>query len=264
MEKSILRFLQSLTMETPKPFGAFHLLCLALSAALVVLFCVKKGKIKERTVLLVYGIGSVVLELLKQYMWSFSLEDGKMVFDYPWYIFPFQFCSTPMYVAIIIAFLKEGKVKSALIDYLSFFTVVSAVMVMIMPDSCFTRDLVVNIHTMYLHCGSFVVSAFLLINRREEKEIRGFIHGFAVFAGMVFLALAMNLITYNAGILGDETFNMFYISPYYESSLPVYGRVQTQVAYPVFLLLYVLSVSIAACGVNGLTRIFAKKARIKN
>lgn len=250
MGKLILEFLQSLTMECPAPFGPFHIACLVISAACVITFALFKGKIKERTIFLVYGFGSLILEILKQYMWSFTVVDGELVLDFPWAYFPFQFCSTPMYVCIILAFLKEGKLKKALIDYLSYFTIISAVMVMLLPDSCFCTDLEVNIHTMYLHCGSFVVGSFLIINRKEETDIKGFLHGLSVFLVMVSIAMTMNITFYKTGIIDDWSFNMFYISPYFTSSLPVFDSIQAAAPYPVFLLSYLLSVSGTAFGIN--------------
>ena len=43
-----------------------------------------------------------------------------------------------------------------------------------------------------------------------------------------------------------ETFNMFFISPYCEPSLPVYSIVQACVPYPWCLIIYILAFSLAA------------------
>ena len=52
----------------------------------------------------------------------------------------------------------------------------------------------------------------------------------------------MNIIVYNSGILKDATFNMFYISPYFTSELPVFSTLQNTVPYPVFLFLYIIAI----------------------
>ena len=58
----------------------------------------------------------------------------------------------------------------------------------------------------------------------------------------------MNLTVYNIfqsfGI-ADE-FNMFYISPYLECSLPVYSLVHNAVPFPVNLMIYILGFTAAA------------------
>ena len=48
----------------------------------------------------------------------------------------------------------------------------------------------------------------------------------------------MNIIVYNSGILKDESFNMFYISPYFTSTLPVFDIIQESVPYPLYLITY--------------------------
>ena len=47
----------------------------------------------------------------------------------------------------------------------------------------------------------------------------------------------------------ELTFNMFYISPFYNSSLPVFRDIQPNVPYPVFLLLYVTAFCIGAAAI---------------
>ena len=46
--------------------------------------------------------------------------------------------------------------------------------------------------------------------------------------------------------MGDETFNMFFVSAHFEPSLPVYSLVQAVVPYPISLIIYFLGFSAAA------------------
>ena len=54
----------------------------------------------------------------------------------------------------------------------------------------------------------------------------------------------MNILVYNSGILNGETFNMFYISPYFESSLPVFDKIQLATPYSIYLVIYVALLSL--------------------
>ena len=58
---------------------------------------------------------------------------------------------------------------------------------------------------------------------------------------MIFVTIAgiMNILVYNIGILNGETFNMFYISPYFISTLPVFNVIQENVPYVVYLIIYI-------------------------
>ena len=66
----------------------------------------------------------------------------------------------------------------------------------------------------------------------------------------------LNVIVYNTGVLNGETFNMFYISPYFESSLPVFEKIYTLVPYSLFLIIYVVALSIGSYIIYFGARIF--------
>ena len=113
-------------------------------------------------------------------------------------------------------------------------------MTIIIPTSCFTKDILVNIHTMWLHCGSFVLSIYLVMTKEVKINIKNLISAIIVFLMFVLFAQVLNITIYNSGILNGETFNMFYISPYFISSLPVFDVIQQNVPYIIFLVIYII------------------------
>ncbi len=241
----LMEFLNS-EMERPNPYGWFHLLFIGISLLLVVYFFVtrKKSSDKElKIVLLVYGIIAFILELLKQIAWSYNLDPvtNKIIWDYQWYAAPYQLCTTPIYASLLYFLFKNKNIKESLLSFLAFFTILGSIMTMIIPDSCFVRTILVNIHTMYLHCGSFVVSMYIIIKRKIPSTFKAYFNAYKVFLLFAGFALLLDLVFYHTGIIGTETFNMFYISPYFISSLPVYNTIQESVPYLVFLFIYLLS-----------------------
>ena len=201
-----------------------------------------------KIVLGVYSIIAFVLELTKQIIWSFNydLTTNIVTWDYQWYSFPFQLCTTPIYVSLICLFLKNNKIRKSLFSYLSFFTILGSISTILLPDSCFTSDILVNIHTMWLHLGSFVVSIYLIMNDETKIDINSFKNGSFVFLFFVILALILNIFVYHSGILNGETFNMFYISPYFISILPVFNIIQEYVPYPFYLFTYIFALIVGA------------------
>lgn len=246
--EKILYFLQG-EMETPKPYGWFHILCIFITISLIIFLYLNRKKYNEKQlkwVLGTYGIITFILELIKQIMWSFNYNPTTMLvtWDYQWYAAPFQLCTTPMYVSIICLFLKKNKLRDSLLSYIAYFTILGSIATIIIPDSCFTSDILINIHTMYLHCGSLVVSIYLLFTKEVEINYKNLLYGFLVFLSLVFIANTMNISFYKTGIIGDETFNMFYISPYFVSILPIYDVIQQNTPYLVYLLIYMISIYI--------------------
>lgn len=237
-------------MTEPKPWGWFHILWLVLSVCTIMSLCTKRKntEIEQRKVLFVYGFVSLILELAKQIIWTYTYDINLNIIssDYQWYAAPFQLCSTPMYVALICSVIKSGKIRDALLSYMSFITILGGFMAMMIPDSCFTEDILVNIHTMWLHCGSFVVSIYLIKTRISKFEKTDLLQAIYVFTAFVFVALFINIVVYHSGVLNDETFNMFYISPYFISELPVFNTIQQSVPYVVFLTSYIAALSLGA------------------
>lgn len=257
--EKLLLFLQG-TMDAPKTFGWFHLMWIVLTIISIIMLYNKKHKYSDkklRLVLFLYGIIALILELLKQLIWSFNYDPvtNIVTWDYQWYAFPFQLCTTPIYVSLICAFMKDNKIRKALLSYMAFITMLGSIATVIMPDSCFTSDVLVNIHTMWLHCGSLVVSVYLLMSNEVELNINNIKNSTYVFLFFVFLALVLNIVLYNTGILGNETFNMFYISPYFESTLPVFDIIYQNVPYLIFLIIYIWAIIIGSLIIFGITKL---------
>lgn len=242
MFSKFILFLQS-EMTEPVPYGWFHLMFVLLSFFLIFILYKSRGKHDERRlkiVLGVYGVVAFILETLKQISWGFTVSGNNLIWDYEWYSFPFQLCTTPIFVCLICLFLKKNKLRDSLLSYMAFVTILGSVMTMIIPDSCFVSDILVNIHTMWLHCGSFVVSVYLLISKEVEINKQNLIRSIIVFLIFVIIAQILNIAIYNIGVLNDETFNMFFISPYFISTLPVFNVIQESVPYVIFLFSYIL------------------------
>ena len=242
--EKILYFLQA-TMERPEAFGWFHWLWIGLTIISIISLYKLRNKYSEKQlkiVLFIYGFIALVLELIKQIIWAFNYDPNLnlITWDYQWYAFPFQLCTTPIFISIICLFLKDNKLRKSLLSYMAFVTILGSFMTIIIPDSCFVETIEINIHTMWLHCGSFVVSVYLLMSGTVEINKKNLMNSFKVFLVFVFLAEVLNIAIYKSGILNSETFNMFYISPYFISGLPIFDVIQKNVPFIVFLGIYIL------------------------
>lgn len=246
----VLCFLQG-RMEEPVPWGWFHIMwILFIVAALTVLLILKKKQSEKQLkwVLGIYGITAFVLELTKQIIWSFEYDAATQVatWDYQWYAAPFQLCTTPLFVTIICLFLKNNKLRDALLSYMAYFTILGSIATILIPTDCFTSYIEVNVHTMWLHYGSFVVSIYLMVSGVVKANKRSFIGAILTFMSFATLANIINVLVYHSGWLKGETFNMFYISPYFVSSLPVFDVIQESVPYLLYLLIYLVALSMGA------------------
>ena len=165
------------TMEEPMAFGAFHLLCIGIMVVMILILFLLRHKHSEKQlkiVIGVYGIVAFILELLKQISWSYNydLTYNIVTWDFTWYSAPFQLCTTPIFVTLICLFLKKCKIRDALLSYIAYVTILGSISTILIPDSCFVSDVLINVHTMWLHLGSFVVSVYLLASGHVKTNIK--------------------------------------------------------------------------------------------
>lgn len=236
-------------METPQLFGWFHLLWLAISIAFGVGLCIwhRKGGDDRRVRRVVFGVAItvIILEIYKMINYSFSYENG-IVFDFQWYAFPWQFCSTPMYVGLLAGIIRKGKVHDALCAYLATFAVFAGAAVMVYPGDVFVGTIGINIQTMICHGSMISVGIYLLYTGYVKLEHKTILKALPVFACTLLIAVILNEIAYYSGLLETETFNMFFVSRHLDSTLPVYSLVHNAVPFPFNLLIYIAGFTAAA------------------
>ena len=129
------------------------------------------------------------------------------------------------------------------------------------PESCFVKTVLVNIHTMFLHMGSLSVSVYLIFKEISPVR-RSWISGYKTFLLFVSIAEVLNVTVYHSGILNGQTFNMFYISPYFISALPVFSAIQQHVKFLLFLLIYLTAIFVGSGCIYLLSSTFNKFIRI--
>jgi len=241
--EEFMHFLQG-RMDVPKGFGWFHFLWIGLVILACVFIYIFRGKISRKGVniaLLSFGLVLIVFEIYKQLVFSFNYNagGGTSSWHFQWYAFPFQFCSTPMYLMIFAGILRKGKVYDCILSYLSTFSLFGGITVMVYTEQVLTSMIGINIQTMFWHSGLVVIAFLLLATKSVKFKWTTVLKASYVFLVMLALALIMNVIWHFCSNLND-TFNMFYISPYFPCSLIILDQIYLKVPYVVFLMTYVI------------------------
>lgn len=237
------QFLQLLQTKMPLPQvgGWFHIGWL-IAGILGGVLLSRYAKTSVRTVLIVFSVINIVLEIYKQIVYTFSFNGEAFTADYQWYAFPFQLCSIPMYLGLIAAF-TNGKVHRSLCCYFATYAVFSGLCVMVYPTDVLTDSLGVNIQTMMCHSSMITIGIYLIFSDYVKAEWKTLVRAFPVFCILVLIAMILNETAHLVGIVPTETFNMFFISPYCTPTLYVYKDVQSVVPYPWCIPLYIFAVS---------------------
>jgi hypothetical protein len=231
--EKIIEFLSYELPKSPLPYGAFHIGFFTLTILVCVLMAIKFRQStdkQDKRILLFLSSMLLMFEVYKQLVFTVELN----VWDYQWYAFPFQFCSVPMYVAFITAFLKPGKLKNAFYAFLGTYCLFAGLAAMVYPNDVFISTLGISIQTMVHHGTMVVIGFYCLVSGRTKLKSQSIIGGSIIFVVLFFMALSLNLAFKNIG----ETFNMFFIGPYYSCHLQVLSKIQAQFGYFPFLVSY--------------------------
>lgn len=140
------KFIHALQFEIDKPklFGWYHLMCIAIVIALVVLVFVFKKKISTRFInilLITVGCVLVVSELFKQLLHALEVNNGVATWEYSWRNFPFQFCSVPMFLMLVAGILRKGKVYDTILCFLATFGLFGGLVVVLYPSTVLSSHL---------------------------------------------------------------------------------------------------------------------------
>ena len=103
---------------------------------------------------------------------------------------------------------------------------------MFYPEAVFVETIGISIQTMICHGSMITVGIYLLYSGYVKLEHKTILKAIPVFIIFVFTAVILNEIAFQTELLYEHEFNMFFISPHCDPSLPVYSLVQNVVAYP--------------------------------
>lgn len=242
-----LRFLQ-FSLGTPAPYGVFHIVSFVLVIIATVLACIFLRNIKEKTLskgLFILWIVLVVLEIYKQIVFSYKISGDSVTWSYAWFVFPYQFCATPLTFIPFIALNKASNIVSAFIKeacivFCATFNLFAGLSVMFYPGDVFMEYLGVDIHTMIHHGSQVILGVYLYVYYHNKLKYWSYLKGLTVFAFFLINAMILNAVVPPLFSKG-AVFNMFFISWRFPCTLPILADIYTKVPYIIFLLIYLLA-----------------------
>lgn len=227
----------------PGMFSWFHLLSLAVVIIACVVICIlvaKKPNPKcDRIVVSVFSVILLICEVFKQLFWY------EFYGYYRFEIFPYQFCTVPIYVSIVASVIPSNKIREVCYRFLAFYGIIGGLAVMLVPTAVlYTYFVAMSLHSMIWHSILVIMGVYLIVSRGYGKKIKELFVPSLMLLGFVIIALIGNILVYKLH-LGTENcqpgdnLSMFYISPFYDTQLPLLGAIQ-KFSYPLFFLSYLL------------------------
>ncbi len=199
-------------------------------------------------ILAVSGWILIITEIYKQLFLYHIVNNGA----YDWWYFPFQLCSVPMYLCVLLP-LTVGRLRDAFLTFMATFTFVSASAALAFPEDFLRTYVTLTVHGFVWHGVLLFISLFILFSHQADLSRRGFARAAGLFILLSAAAILINILSesrmakaHSAHIIPNNYAAMFYMNPYHISPQPVVGTVQEMTCIPLGLALYALAVISAA------------------
>lgn len=206
-------------IERPKAYGLFHILFMVISLGVMITVCYLLRNSSEkrfRTVMLITSGILIFGEIYKQLYYYYSVGvDG-----YDWDMFPFQLCSVPMYLSLIVGLMKKSKVRDIMCEYLVSIGFLGGIMAYLEPSGILHGDLFKLIHATIWHALLIFIALFILFNNQGCIKLKNYKKSILIFGFVVLTATILNLAFIEKARNG---FNMCYISPFRNTPLAVFN-----------------------------------------
>ncbi|MBQ6622297.1 MAG: YwaF family protein [Mogibacterium sp.] len=248
MQELILPLLQAtdFRMEVQPVFGAFHILTaavLVLAAAAAARHFRNRSERFRIRLLAVCGWFLILTEVYKQAFLYYIVNNGQ--YDY-WFL-PFQLCSVPMYLTVLLPWLR-GRAREAVLTFLATYTFVSAVATFLYPADLLRPYLLLTLHGFLWHGILLFISLTVTLSGMADLTARAFARATVLFVLLCALAVILNVIAepfaVSAAAQGAPHAhpNMFYLNPYHYSTQPLIGGVQQRLGIPAGLIVYIAAI----------------------
>ena len=270
-------------MEAPTIGSAFHIIAVLAVTLVAVLAAVKISRVRSDAVririLFVLGCVMLAAEVYKQLFYYYIVNDGV----YDWWFFPFQLCSVPMYMCILLPLFyrpyhkndhteadqdaaearsssEDGTLKESfstiiyksMLTFMCCFTFVSAVAALIWPEDMLRPYLTLTWHGLIWHGILLFISVMIVLSGMADHSPRGFFRAVCLFLILCAVAISINVLAEPIAAAhplpsGFTSYpDMFYLSPYHVSLQPFVMQIGRAFGRPAAMAAYIISIIILA------------------
>lgn len=203
--------------------------------------------------IMMVGAILIALEIWKQFtVWFVEFQGRYEV----WY-FPFQLCSMPLYLIPAYGLLKKysaaenGRsviLKKTILTFLQDYGFLGGFMSLVVHDGLIhPGHMILTAHGFIWHILLLLLSVFIYRRKLSFSGIKEFGYTVPLFLGLAAVAEIINITLHKFGDC-----DMFYISPYHNSSQLVFCEIDRLIGRPAGILVYLLSIVLGAFIIHGI------------
>lgn len=190
---------------------------------------------------LICGLLMAASEVWKQLYLTFGINDGS----YDWWYFPFQLCSTPMYILLILPHLKRGRLRDAFLTFLMCYGMLGGIAVFADTSGLHYPVLSLTVHSYLWHILQIVTGIMAGIAFCRESSPHRLWKSFAD-ASLLYLIFCGGASLINALVSPHAVINMFYINPRYPMEQVIFCHLVPCIGNSAAILVYTGSTILGA------------------
>ncbi len=205
-------------------------------------------------VLFVCGLLLAAGELYKQ-LFLYYVIFGS----YNWWYFPFQLCSVPMYLCLLLpVYRRHNKFFRTACTFLQDFCLLGGIMALAEPSGLLHPYWTLTLHGLLWHIMLVFIGLLMAFSGIPDRTRRGYLRTLPLLAVFCVIATAINVATGGAA-------DMFYISPYYPVTQVVFYELSLRLGTAAGIVVYLASLCaggfLCHLAAGWLNRVFRPRAR---
>ena len=227
-------------MQTPKPYSAFVLSLTTVGIFLAVCTAIFLAKYSSRKIFCFCGMFLAISEVYKQ-GFLYGIVNHQ---TYDWWYFPFQLCSVPMYLCLILTFLPDNRcprIRTLLCTFIQDFGLLGGIAALAEPTGLLHPYWTLTLHGLCWHFLLIFLGLYCCLSGQSDTTRSGFWKMLPLFGLCALLATCINVATHPYG-----NADMFYISPYYPNGQIVFHQIALKIGVTAGNLFYLLGVVVGA------------------
>jgi len=220
-------------MVEPKPYGLFHILFVLMGGGLCLWAAYGLRNVGERghrLVLLAVGLFLAVCEVYKQLFHTYYLNHGL----YNWSILPFQLCSVPMYLGLILAVLPGCRMSETMETFLGTYNLLGGLMALLVPPGLCHEYWTLTLHAFLWHLLLVFLGFYLTFSGRANYGTAAMKRATGLFVLLCAFAVFINMLL---GEVSAGAVNLFYLGPS-PTPQPVFKTITVYVGWKITAVLY--------------------------
>lgn len=228
-------------MVPPKPYGLFHLSFFVIGLFFSIYLAKKLKNLSDKdNKKLLFGIGLflLIIEIYKELFYFYIVNNGSYDFS----VFPFQLCDVPMFMCLIIPFIKNKKIEMGMYNFMVSYNLLGGFITFFEPSSLCRPYLFMTLHGFLWHIILVFIGIYLFISERCLKDKKSFMGSVKVYLFFCLIALIINFSLWN---VSEGKINAFYLGPAI-SPVVIFSSISSKLGWFVNMIVFILTVTLGA------------------